>query len=42
VVDLTQAQAIAHDPSGYYTNVHNAEFTDGAVRGQLHGRPDRT
>jgi hypothetical protein len=42
VVDLTQAQAIAEDPSGYYANVHNTEFPDGAVRGQLHGRPDRT
>ena len=42
VVDLTQAQAIAEDPSGYYVNVHNAEFPDGAVRGQLHGRPDRS
>jgi hypothetical protein len=42
VVDLAQAQAIAHDPSGYYVNVHNTEFSDGAVRGQLQGRPDRT
>jgi CHRD domain len=41
-VDLTQAQAIADDPSAYYVNVHNAEFPDGAVRGQLHGRPDRS
>ena len=40
-VDVTQAQAIAGDPSGYYVNVHNAEFPDGAVRGQLHGRRDR-
>jgi hypothetical protein len=42
VVDLTQAQAIAHDPPGYYVNVHTADFEAGAVRGQLHGRPDRT
>ncbi|MGH8985663.1 MAG: CHRD domain-containing protein [Acidimicrobiia bacterium] len=42
VVDLTQAQAIADDPSAHYANVHNAEFPDGAVRGQLHGRPDRS
>jgi hypothetical protein len=41
VVDLTQAQAIAADPSAYYVNVHNADFPDGAVRGQLHGRHDR-
>jgi CHRD domain len=41
VVDPTQAQAIANDPSGYYVNVHTADFPDGAVRGQLHGRPDR-
>jgi CHRD domain len=41
VTDLTQAQAIADDPSEYYVNVHNADFPDGAVRGQLHGRPDR-
>ncbi len=26
---------IAHNPSGYYVNVHNAEFTGGAIRGQL-------
>jgi hypothetical protein len=28
-------RAIASDPSNYYVNVHNAEFPDGAVRGQL-------
>ncbi|MGH8935607.1 MAG: CHRD domain-containing protein [Acidimicrobiia bacterium] len=26
---------IAGDPAGFYVNVHNAEFPDGAVRGQL-------
>ena len=26
---------IEADPSGFYVNVHNAEFPDGAVRGQL-------
>jgi hypothetical protein len=41
VTDLTQAQAIAADPDGYYVNVHNGEFQAGAVRGQLYGRPDR-
>jgi CHRD domain len=42
VVDPTQAQAIADDPSGYYVNVHNAEFPNGAIRGQLAGRADRS
>ena len=27
--------AIFADPSGYYFNVHNSEFPDGAIRGQL-------
>ena len=26
---------IAHNPSGYYVNVHNDEFQGGAIRGQL-------
>lgn len=30
------AEEIANDPSGFYINVHNAEFQPGAVRGQLH------
>jgi hypothetical protein len=42
VTDLTQAQAIADDPSAYYVNVHNSDFPNGAVRGQLNGRPDRS
>ena len=28
-------QAIVDDPAGHYVNVHNADFPDGAVRGQL-------
>jgi hypothetical protein len=28
---------IAENPAGFYINVHNAEFPDGALRGQLQG-----
>jgi len=28
-------EQLAADPAGFYVNVHNAEFPDGAVRGQL-------
>jgi len=30
-------ESIAADPASFYVNVHNAEFPDGAVRGQLEG-----
>ncbi len=36
-VDTTQEQIdeIRSDPSSYYVNVHNAEYPQGALRGQL-------
>lgn len=33
--DKTLIQAIIDNPSGYYTNVHNAPFPKGVIRGQL-------
>ncbi len=40
-VDVEQdlAADILDDPSQYYVNVHNADFPDGAVRGQLTQMP---
>ena len=34
-VERDTLQDLIKDPSKYYVNVHNAEFPDGAVRGQL-------
>ena len=34
-VDRDLIKAIRQNPSGYYVNVHTAEFPGGAVRGQL-------
>jgi Cu/Zn superoxide dismutase len=34
-VDRALAKEIAKNPEEYYVNVHNADFPDGALRGQL-------
>ena len=34
-VDDAVTSAILANPAGYYVNIHNADFPDGAVRGQL-------
>ena len=34
-IEKALAQRIAHNPRGFYVNVHNAEFMGGAIRGQL-------
>jgi hypothetical protein len=34
-VDKAKITDIMNNPGNYYINVHNAEFKDGAVRGQL-------
>lgn len=35
-LDPGEVQRILANPSDYYVNVHNTEFPNGAVRGQLH------
>jgi CHRD domain len=35
-VDQALVRAIHTGPSGFYVNLHNAEFPGGAIRGQLH------
>jgi len=35
VTDQTLLEEIRANPAGFYVNVHNAEFPDGAIRGQL-------
>lgn len=35
--DRAVVQRVGSNPQGFYVNVHNAEFPDGAVRGQLQG-----
>lgn len=34
-VDRAKVDAIRKSPQGYYVNVHNAAYPDGALRGQL-------
>ncbi|MFN2557974.1 MAG: CHRD domain-containing protein [Nitriliruptorales bacterium] len=36
--DGATLQRIVSNPQGFYVNVHNAEFPDGAIRGQLQGQ----
>ena len=34
-IDRTLATNLIRDPDAYYVNVHNGDFPDGAIRGQL-------
>jgi CHRD domain-containing protein len=38
--DPAVIDAIEDNPSGYYVNVHNADFPGGAIRGQLESESD--
>ena len=38
-LDRAKIMKIKNNPSGYYVNVHNDEFSGGAVRGQLSPSP---
>ena len=40
-IDRGLAQEIVRNPGGYYVNVHNAAFPQGAIRGQLMKGDDR-
>lgn len=37
--DPAVVERVAAHPQGFYVNVHNGEFPDGAIRGQLQGGP---
>jgi hypothetical protein len=41
-VDQALINEILANPAGFYVNVHNAEFSGGAIRGQLAGAPGQT